>query len=111
MVCYRRDSMKVPSVFTEPVRQSPPVVRYGCLFLLLGTLIFDILRHFLLSPAYHPDHYANTVVLLFVLLTHLAVQFRWPVAITIALRILAIMLFLFGMPYAYLVYVTMLRGG
>jgi hypothetical protein len=102
--------MNIRSVFTEPLRQSSPVVRYGCLLVLLGALAFDIVRNFLLSPAYHPDHYANTVVLLAVLLLYLAFQFRLPLAITVPLRVLALMFLLFGLPYALFVYVAVLCG-
>jgi hypothetical protein len=103
--------MTIRSVFTDPPQQLPPAVRYGLLLALVGLLAFDLLRNFVLFPTFHPDHYANTVVILMMLFSHLAFQFRWPSIATVALRAVVFMSLLFGLPYILFVVVTMFRAG
>lgn len=73
--------------FTEPAKDVNPAYRYGMLAFCFMLLAWDVQWHLRLSPGYPYERYGNTVVGLMLLLNHLAYSFRWPVKITVALRV------------------------
>ena len=78
-----------------------PVYSYGMLVLILGLVAWDIQWYVNLPAGYSYDPYGNGIGALALLLAHLAFQFRWPIRVTIVLRILALAWLLFAFVYVF----------
>jgi hypothetical protein len=91
--------MKIRSLLTSPIQPNNPGFVYGFLAVIVMLLIGDIQWQLSLSPSYPYDRYGNFVLLLMLLFNHLAFQFRWPAAVTAALRLLALGWIVFGLFY------------
>lgn len=88
--------MNIRSFLTKPFAAANPAFVYGMLVVVLLLLIWDLQWQLSLPPHYPYDRYANLVVVLMLLFNHLAFYFRWPVAVTAALRLLALGWLAFG---------------
>lgn len=103
-----RDAMNVRSIFTEPSQPAHPAFQYGMLIVILALLAWNFQWYFSLPSDYEGDRYMNLVVACMLLFSHLAYSFRWPLSVTITLRVLAwswlIFTFLF-VCYVYLVHI------
>jgi hypothetical protein len=91
--------MNIRSLLTTPLQPGRPLFVYGMLALILLLLIWNVHQLLSLPPFYPYDRYGNSVVVLMLLFNHLAYQFRWPVPVTVALRLLAIGWLVFGCIY------------
>lgn len=80
--------MNVRSILTEPSKPAHPAFRYQQLLIALGLLAADIWWRWNLPPSWSGPRYTGLVVILMLLFNHLAYQFKWPVPVTVAFRIL-----------------------
>lgn len=81
--------MNLRAMLTEPANESSSTLRYGMLLVVLLLLAFHIQWRLTLPQGYSHDRNGNGIIALTLLFNHLAYQFRWPTAITVALRLLA----------------------
>lgn len=91
--------MTIRSFLTSPSRPGHPVYVYGFLVFLLLALAWIIRCSLYLPPSFSYGRHGGIVVVLMVLFNHLAFQFRWPGAVTAALRVLAVGGAVFGLFY------------
>ena len=91
--------MKIRSIFTAPAESVHPIRQYGMLVIFLVLLASQICWYLGLSASYEGDPYVTTIVILMLLFHHLAYEFRWPLIVTVALRILAMVWAIFGLCY------------
>jgi hypothetical protein len=75
--------------FAKPAKLMHPAIRYGFLAIILAVLLIDIGTQ-LEFPEPYPRRNLNLAVGLMLLFNHLAFNFRWPQAVTVALRLLAV---------------------
>lgn len=85
--------------FAEPPKEVEPVFRSVMLGVCLFLLAWNIRWLLALRPDYSYDRYGNLVVILMLLFNHLAYSFRWPVRVTVALRVWAWVWLAFAIGY------------
>ena len=95
--------MNLRSILTRPSKPAQPAFQYGMLAFLLLLLALDIWWRLHLPPTWSPGHYMDGVLILMLLFNHLAYQFKWPLSVTVALRVLAWSWILFGLFYISIV--------
>jgi hypothetical protein len=83
----------------QPSEAAPPIYRYGMLIFILVLLAREIQLHLTLPPAYNSDPYEGFVGVLMLLFNHLAMAFRWPRGVAVALWVLAWSWIVFGCFY------------
>jgi hypothetical protein len=93
--------MSFISKFAEPPKIRSVAFKYGFLATILTLLAFDICWRLSHPPFFRGDRNINIVVALMLLFNHVAYQFRWPPAATIALRALAWSWLAFGIFYIF----------
>jgi hypothetical protein len=93
--------MNIRALFTEPAKETHPLFKYGMLVALLALVAFHIFWRLTLPPDWPHESNGVGIVAVTMLLWHLAMWFRWPVPITIALRVLACVAFAFMLFYTF----------
>jgi hypothetical protein len=83
-------SANFTKVLTEEPKLKGPVYRYGALVFWAALTLLSVIVFFHL-PAGKPGRYFGVICPPTLLLSHLAYQFRWPVPITAALRVLVLL--------------------
>jgi hypothetical protein len=91
--------MKIRNFLTSPSYPGKPLFVYGMLAVILLLLAWNFQVWLSTPPSYPYGRYDNFVVALMLLFNHLAFQFRWPAAVTAALRLLAVGWIVFGLFY------------
>lgn len=77
------------AALTEPPKDVTPAYRWGMLAVILALLAVNIMWVLNSRVSSHGAGYSNFVVVLMLLLNHVSGSFRFPRALTLALRVLA----------------------
>jgi hypothetical protein len=93
--------MSIYSAFAKPPNSTHPWFSYGFLAVILILLATVIQLKLSLPPTYPHNRNECLVVPFMLLFNHLAHEFRWPPAATVALRILAWSWLVIGLFYIF----------